>query len=87
MKCAFGSTCHGAGRLMSRSKALKTIPLENVQNDLASHGVFLKAADKQTIQDESPDAYKDIEQVIDACETVGISHKVARLVPMGVIKG
>ena len=87
MNTAFGSTCHGAGRTMSRSKALRTVTAESVQNNLKGKGIVLKAANKDTVSDESPQAYKDVEQVVDACQTVGISKKVARLVPMGVIKG
>ena len=87
MNTAFGSTCHGAGRTMSRQKALRTVPVAKVQNELKEKGVFLRAANKDTVSDESPEAYKDVEQVVDACQEVGISKKVARLVPMGVIKG
>ena len=87
METAFGSTCHGAGRTMSRQKALRTVTAEEVTSALNEKGIILKAANKDTVSDESPQAYMDIEQVVDACEMVGISKKVARLVPMGVIKG
>lgn len=87
MMHAWGSTCHGAGRQLSRSKAMRTITQAYVSKQLKDHGVYLRAADKESIMDEAPDAYKDIKQVVDACQVVGISKKVARLVPMGVIKG
>ena len=87
MNKSFGSTCHGAGRMMSRTKALRTISMKSVKLELESKGVILRAACKDTIQDEAPSAYKDIEQVVEACQIVGISKKVARLLPLGVIKG
>lgn len=87
MEVAFGSTCHGAGRTMSRSKALRTVKAADVRAALTEKGIVLKASNKETVQDESPQAYKDVEQVVEACQTVGVSRKVARLIPMGVIKG
>jgi len=84
---SFGSTCHGAGRMMSRSKAIRSLKASDVYDQLKTKGVLLKANCKETVQDEAPDAYKDIEQVVEACHSVGISRKVARLLPLGVIKG
>ncbi|OHT02393.1 hypothetical protein TRFO_30520 [Tritrichomonas foetus] len=84
---SFGSTCHGAGRLMSRTKALRDINLRNVKNNLSKKGVELKAANGDTVIEEAPETYKDVDSVVDACDIVGVSKKVARLVPLGVIKG
>ena len=84
---SFGSTCHGAGRVMSRSKALRELNVRQVRQELSTKGIELKAANKDTIIEEAPESYKDIDQVIDACQTVGVSKKVAKLIPIGVIKG
>lgn len=87
MNIAFGSTCHGAGRLISRQRALKSVFEKKLQRDLKSKGIEIRAASKETIIEEAPETYKDIEEVISTCETVGLSKKVARLLPIGVIKG
>ncbi|OHT12579.1 hypothetical protein TRFO_03585 [Tritrichomonas foetus] len=84
---SFGSTCHGAGRAMSRSKAVREIDAEDVKNILNGKGIEVRAANAKTIVEEAPESYKDIEQVIEACDIVGVSKKVARLIPIGVIKG
>lgn len=86
-KTTFGSTCHGAGRVMSRSKGKRDINAKKVVAELASKGIELVTASKDTILEEAPETYKDIEQVVNACKTVNISQKVVRLVPLGVIKG
>lgn len=83
---SFGSTCHGAGRSMSRSKAAK-LNLDEIKKELEEKGIELKAAAQETITEEAPEAYKNIENVIEACDRVGLSKKVVRLVPIGVIKG
>lgn len=87
MSKTFGSTCHGAGRTISRSKASRDINQEHVEEELHAAGVLFKAAGKKTLIEEAPEAYKDIDEVIDVCEAAGISRKVARTVPIGVIKG
>lgn len=87
MKITFGSTCHGAGRTMSRSKASRELTVESIRNELSAKGVTLRAANRDTILEEAPESYKDVEQVVDACHVAGISKKVVRLVPLGVIKG
>jgi tRNA-splicing ligase RtcB len=84
---AFGSTCHGAGRVLSRSKAIRDLTADEVQGELSRKGIRMKAANKQTIVEEAPESYKDVDEVVEACQAVGISRKVARLVPLGVIKG
>jgi tRNA-splicing ligase RtcB len=84
---AFASTCHGAGRTMSRTKAERGLSADAIRQRLDDMGVQLKAVSKTTIVEEAPEAYKDVEAVVEACHVVGVSRKVARLVPMGVIKG
>ena len=87
MDLAFGSTCHGAGRLLSRQKALRNLDEKTIQEQLDSKGIEFKAATKGTLIEEAPEAYKDVEKVVEACQTVGASKKVVRLIPIGVIKG
>lgn len=87
MKKSFGSTCHGAGRVMSRKAAKKRFPLETLSRELADAGIVVIAGSKKLLPEEAPLAYKDAGKVVDACETAGISHKVARVRPLGVLKG
>ena len=87
MKEAFGSTCHGAGRVMSRNEALRKFTVQGIRDDLAGKGIFLKSATKDGILEEAPEAYKDIESVVDVVAGAGLSRKVARLSPIGVMKG
>jgi len=83
----FGSTCHGAGRQMSRHRAIQSMRGEDIKRRLNEKGIIIKAGSVQGIAEEAPGAYKDIEQVINVVEAAGISKKVARLVPLAVIKG
>jgi len=83
----WGSTCHGAGRLMSRSKALKRRRAHEVVKDLESKGILVVAASKRSIAEEQPDAYKDVADVVDVVHGAGISRKVARMRPLAVAKG
>jgi tRNA-splicing ligase RtcB len=83
----FGSTCHGAGRRMSRGQAKREARGRNIADELAASGVVVRAAGYGTIVEEMPEAYKDVASVVDAVERAGISRKVARLRPLGVIKG
>jgi tRNA-splicing ligase RtcB len=83
----FGSTCHGAGRRMSRGAAKKAARGRRILDELAESGVVVRAAGLGTVVEEMPEAYKDVASVVDAVERAGISRKVARLRPMGVIKG
>jgi len=87
MKESFGSTCHGAGRLMSRSKAKKTINGLELKNQLESDGIIVMADSMQGLAEEAPQAYKDIEEVVEVAASAGLSRRVARLRPLGVIKG
>ncbi|MBP1634227.1 MAG: RNA-splicing ligase RtcB [Acidobacteria bacterium] len=83
----FGSTCHGAGRLMSRSAAKRAVRGRSLQAELEARGVFVKAAGMATIAEEMPEAYKDVADVVDVVHRSGIGTRVARLRPIGVIKG
>ena len=87
MQEAFGSTCHGAGRVMSRNEALRKFTVQGIRDDLAGKGIFLKSATKDGILEEAPEAYKDIESVVDIVVGAGLSRKVAHLTPIGVMKG
>ncbi len=84
---SFGSTCHGAGRRMSRHQAKRTVRGEDLQRRLAAQGIVVKAGRMQEFSEEAPEAYKDVEQIVEVCEGAGLSKKVARLVPMAVLKG
>jgi tRNA-splicing ligase RtcB len=84
---SFGSSAHGAGRSMSRHDAIKKHRGEQVYQDLLAKGILSKATHPSSLAEEAPDAYKDVELVIDSVHGAGISLKVARMVPVGVIKG
>ncbi len=87
MAQTWGSTCHGAGRQMSRTAARKTKPGEQVIRELEAQGIMIRAAGKKTIAEEMPEAYKDVDRVVEVCHQAGLSRKVARLVPIAVMKG
>ncbi len=87
MEETFGSTCHGAGRLMSRHAAKRAARGRNIEHELAEKGVYVRGATKGTVVEEMPEAYKDVADVVDAVAGAGISNKVAKLRPIGVIKG
>ena len=87
MEETFGSTCHGAGRLMSRHQAVKAAKGRAITRELEDKGIIVKGASRGTIVEEIPDAYKDVNDVVNVVHHAGISRRVAKLVPMGVIKG
>ena len=87
MEETFGSTCHGAGRVMSRHQAIKVAKGRAIARELEDKGIIVKGASQGTIVEEMSDAYKDVTDVVNVVDHVGISHKVVKLVPMGVIKG
>ena len=87
MRETFGSTCHGAGRLMSRKAAVKGRRGSDVQDELARKGIIVKSAGRDTLAEEAPEAYKDVSLVVDTAHQTGISRKVAKLRPLGVVKG
>ena len=87
MKETFGSTCHGAGRLMSRTSATHKFSVNEVVSMLQGRGIYIKAASKEGIIEEAPGAYKNIDDVVRIAHGAGISRMVARLKPLGVMKG
>jgi tRNA-splicing ligase RtcB len=84
---AWSSSCHGAGRAMSRSQALKRWSGRQVIDDLAAEGIVIKSPSTRGVAEEAPGAYKDVTEVVDAAETSGLARKVARLVPRVCVKG
>lgn len=87
MNLSFGSTAHGAGRTMSRSKARKNYTEDDVKKSLNEKGIFIKALTRDGVVEETPQAYKDVDAVVNVSHSLGIATKVAKLVPIGVIKG
>lgn len=87
MQRSFGSTCHGAGRVMSRSKAKKEVRGEQLRQKLESAGIHVRAGSMAGLAEEAPQAYKDVDVVVETVVGAGIADKVARLVPVAVIKG
>ena len=87
MDLSFGSTAHGAGRTMSRSKARRNYTENDVKKSLNDKGIFIKALTRDGVVEETPQAYKDVDAVVNVSHHLGIATKVAKLVPIGVIKG
>jgi len=87
MRETFGSVCHGAGRLLSRTAARKGRDAREVQRKLEEQGILVRSETRDGILEEIPDAYKDVDEVIEVVHQAGLARKVARLRPMGVIKG
>jgi len=87
MKETFGSTCHGAGRLMSRHEAVRKWRGETVFTMLKQRGIYAHPASWKVMAEESPNAYKNVDDVVTVTHNAGISLKVAKLLPLGVVKG
>lgn len=87
MQLSFGSTAHGAGRMMSRGAATRSYPYEVVKQDLERRGIMLESASKRGVAEEAPGAYKDVDAVAEVSHMVGIATKVVRLTPIAVVKG
>lgn len=87
MNETFGSSCHGAGRNLSRKKAMKDAKGRNIIDELKQRGIVIQAKGYRTIAEEMPEAYKDVSEVVDVMHNEGITTKVAKLKPVGVIKG
>lgn len=87
MELSFGSTAHGAGRMLSRHEAMRRFTSRQIRGMLEEKGVYLRVADMNLVAEEAPGAYKDPDLVVDVTHRAGISLKVARLVPLGVVKG
>lgn len=87
MTQTFGSTCHGAGRTMSRKKARKTVRGVTLREELEGRGIHIRAGSMPGLAEEAPAAYKDVDRVVDVVHAAGIAKKVAKLRPIAVIKG
>lgn len=87
MERSWGSTCHGAGRVLSRAKAKKQVRGERLREELEAHGVKVRAGSMSDLAEEAPQAYKDVDIVVETVTHAGIARKVARLRPVAVIKG
>ena len=87
MDASFGSTAHGAGRMMSRTKARRNFTEDQVKKSLNDKGIFIKSLTRDGVVEETPEAYKDVDAVVNVSHELGIATKVAKLVPIGVIKG
>jgi tRNA-splicing ligase RtcB len=83
----WGTTCHGAGRVMSRTQAKKAVQGRSIERDLLQLGVIVKGQSWASLAEEVPQAYKDVSQVVEVVHRAGIALKVAQLRPLGVIKG
>ena len=87
MERTFGSTCHGAGRTMSRHKAKKSVHGPGLRDQLELQGIRVRAGSMSGLAEEAPVAYKDVDRVVDVVHGAGIAKKVARLTPVAVVKG
>lgn len=87
MQETFGSTCHGAGRMLSRHQAIRQAKGRAIWREMEDKGIIVKSAGRETLAEEMSEAYKDIDNVVNVVHNAGISKKVARLRPLGVVKG
>jgi tRNA-splicing ligase RtcB len=87
MRLSFGSTCHGAGRRMSRTAARQSLRGKSVFEEMAKRDVLVACTSRKVLAEEIPEAYKDVEAVVDVVDRAGIARKVARLKPVAVVKG
>jgi tRNA-splicing ligase RtcB len=87
MEASFGSTAHGAGRMLSRHEAMRRFTSRQIRGMLEERGVYIRVADMNLVAEEAPGAYKDPDLVVDVTHRANISRKVARLIPLGVVKG
>lgn len=84
---SFGTSCHGAGRLLSRKASLRSFTTDDVMSKLEDYGVYVRAASRRVLVEEAPGSYKNIDEVIGAVQGARLADPVARLVPIGVVKG
>lgn len=87
MKEAFGSACHGAGRILSRHEALRQTKGRSIERELQDENVYPRWVGRKTLREEFPEAYKDVSLVVDVVQRAGLARKVAKIHPMGVVKG
>jgi len=83
----FGSTCHGAGRALSRNRSRNTLGYQDVLKSLAAKGISIRVASPKLVMEEAPESYKDVTEVVETCHLAGISNKCVKLRPIAVIKG
>lgn len=84
---AFHSTCHGAGRLMSRHAALRKVSGRTLKQELENAGIAVRGTSTRGLAEEASFSYKDVDEVVSTCELAGLARRVARLRPIGVVKG
>jgi tRNA-splicing ligase RtcB len=87
MQETWGSTCHGAGRVMSRKGAVRKARGRSIKKELGQKGIYVRYEGRDTLAEEMPEAYKDVDAVVNVMHEAGITRKVARLEPIGVVKG
>jgi tRNA-splicing ligase RtcB len=87
MECSFGTTCHGAGRRLSRTAAKKRVTGAELRRELAARGIVVRCPSNSGLAEEAPLAYKDVERVVAVVERAGLARRVAQLRPLGVVKG
>jgi tRNA-splicing ligase RtcB len=87
MEKSFGSCCHGAGRIMSRQKAKKSVRGDTLMQELEKMGIQIHAGSLSGLAEESPSSYKDVDEVVNVVTSVGLARKIARLAPVVVVKG
>ena len=87
MELSFGSTAHGAGRMLSRSAAKRRFWGGDVKRDLEGRGIVVRSASSVVLAEEADPAYKNVDNVVEVSDKVGIATRVVRLVPLGVVKG
>jgi tRNA-splicing ligase RtcB len=87
LELAFGSTCHGAGRTLSRTAARKQIGGAELRHELQARGIVVRSPSNKGLAEEAPFAYKDVDRVVDVVARAGLARPVARLTPLGVVKG
>jgi tRNA-splicing ligase RtcB len=84
---SFGSTCHGAGRVMGRKQAVRTLAGRDIADELRRRGIIVRAQDRGLLAEEASQAYKDVADVVEVCHQAGLSRRVVRTRPIGVVKG
>ncbi len=87
MDLSWGSTCHGAGRVMSRTGARKVFRAAQMKKEMSDKGIYVRAASDRVLEEENPGAYKDVSKVVGVTHNAGLSRLVAKMIPLGVMKG
>jgi tRNA-splicing ligase RtcB len=87
MEETFGSSCHGAGRILSRHKAKKAAKGRAIVRELEDRGIYVRSASRATMAEEMSEAYKDVANVVDVIHNAGLGKKIVKLRPLGVVKG